>query len=187
MLIKNERRHYRMKRLNYSVLRSILALIVGVVLVVWPDVAVNYLVITVGALFFAIGLISIINYFVTNKEGYKVSGFPFEGGGSMLFGLLLVAMPAFFVSILMYVLGFILIMGGCQQLYSLVMARKLTAVPLAFYIFPTLVLVAGVVVVINPFDVASAAFMLLGLTSVVYGLMELFTEFRFRRLLKTKV
>ena len=40
-----------MKTMNYSLVRIVCALIIGLVLVLWPDVAVQYLVITLGVLF----------------------------------------------------------------------------------------------------------------------------------------
>lgn len=170
-----------MKAINYSTLRSIFALVLGVLLVAWPDVAINYLVITVGVLFFVPGLISLIGYFSRgNREGVKTV-FPIVGLGSILFGLWLMIMPSFFVNILMYVLGFILVLGGIQQISSLVSARKWTSVPMGFYVVPVLILVAGLIVVINPFSVASAAFMLLGISCIIYALSELFNGFRFSR------
>ena len=169
-----------MKAINYSTLRSIFALVLGVLLVMWPDVAINYLVITIGVLFLIPGLISLIGYFSgENREEVKRM-FPVAGLGSILFGLWLMIMPSFFVNILMYVLGFILILGGIQQISSLVSARKWTSVPLGFYVVPVLILIAGIIVVVNPFTVASAAFILLGISCIVYALSELFNGIKFR-------
>lgn len=172
-----------MRTLNSSLIRSIAALVLGLLLIIWPDIAINYLVITVGILFFVTGLISLIGYFTRNKDKGK-STFPLEGAGSLLFGLWLIIMPAFFINILMYVLGFILILAGIQQIASLVSAKKWTKVSFGFYIVPILILIAGIVVIVNPFDVASAAFMVLGITSLIYGLAELITNFKFRKRLE---
>ena len=49
--------------------------------------------------------------------------FPVEGVGSLLFGLWLIIMPGFFADLLTFVLGFILVMGGVQQIASLSAAR----------------------------------------------------------------
>jgi hypothetical protein len=53
-----------MKSLNYALVSSLCALVIGILLVTWPDVAVSYLVITIGVLFlipwFAFGFIGII-------------------------------------------------------------------------------------------------------------------------------
>lgn len=57
-----------MKTMNYSLVRIVCALIIGLVLVLWPDVAVQYLVITLGVLFLIPGLISLISYFGSNPR-----------------------------------------------------------------------------------------------------------------------
>ena len=41
-----------MKSLNYALVSSLCALVIGILLVVRPDIAVNYLIIAIGALFF---------------------------------------------------------------------------------------------------------------------------------------
>ena len=106
-----------MKRLSYSFLRAICALVIGLILVLFPNEAGDYFVITIGVVFLIPSLISIVAYF-TEKAGYRPS-FPLLAIGSLLFGLWLIIMPGFFADFLTYVLGFILTMGGVQQIASL--------------------------------------------------------------------
>ena len=94
-----------MKVVNNPALRSIFAIVLGLILVLWPAATINYLVIVIGVLFLVPGLIAMIGYLMRDKERYPDAAFPIEGAGSALFGLWLIVMPAFFVNILMYVLG----------------------------------------------------------------------------------
>lgn len=55
-----------MRTLNYAAISNICALLVGILLVVWPEVAVNYLVITIGALFFLPGVLGVFGYFMSS-------------------------------------------------------------------------------------------------------------------------
>ena len=89
--------------------------------------------------------------------------------------------PAFFVGILMYVLGIVLVMAGISQISNLVAARSWTSVPFGFYIVPALVLMSGIVVMFNPFAVAEVPFIILGVSSIVYGVSDLITMIRFRQ------
>ena len=57
-----------MKSMNYSLIRTICALVIGLVLVLWPDAAINYIVITIGVLFLIPGFIVLIGYFGTKPE-----------------------------------------------------------------------------------------------------------------------
>lgn len=107
--------------------------------------------------------------------------FPLVSIGSALFGLWLIIMPAFFVGILMYVLGAVLIFAGIGQVANLVAVQRWTQVPVGYYVVPVLVLIAGLVVLLNPFAVASVPFLILGISSIVYGAAELVNQIRFRK------
>lgn len=82
-----------MKGLSYSFLRAVCALVIGLVLVMFPNQAGDYFVITIGVIFLVPSLISIIGYYAQNAEVRR--RFPIEGIGSLLFGLWLVIMPLF--------------------------------------------------------------------------------------------
>ena len=169
-----------MKGLSYSFLRAVCALVIGLVLVMFPNQAGDYFVITIGVIFLVPSLISIIGYYAQNAEVRR--RFPIEGIGSLLFGLWLVIMPGFFADLLTFVLGFILVMGGVQQIASLSAARRWTPVPGGFYVVPVAILLAGLVALFNPTGVRSTAFIIIGITSLVYAVSELINWFKFTRL-----
>ena len=153
--------------MNYSIIRCICALVIGVLLVAWPEAAILYLVITIGVLFLVPGLFSVFGYLIRGKQ--DGSSFPIAGLGSLLFGLWLMIMPAFFVGILMYVLGAVLVLAGISQIVNLSAARSWTVVPGGFF------------VLFNPFTAAAVPFIILGVSSIVYGLSDLINIIRFRQ------
>lgn len=168
-----------MKTFSYSVVSSLCALIMGILLVVWPEAAVIYLVITVGVLFLLPGLYGIVAYF-TSRSRSGLS-FPVIALGSVLFGIWLIVMPEFFVSILMYVLGALLVIAGISQLMGFVSAGKEWGrIPWVLYVVPVLVLLAGILILVNPFQAATVPFMVLGVSSIVYGLTDLLRVLRYR-------
>lgn len=167
-----------MKTMNYSVIRVVFALIIGLVMVIWPGSVANYLVITIGVLFIIPGLITMIGYFSAKNDTAKPR-FPIEGLGSFLFGLWLVVFPGSVVALLMYFLGFILLLGGIHQLYSLIIARKWTTVPLVFFITPILILIASLIILASPHESQQTAFIIIGITAIVYAASELISYFRF--------
>ena len=96
--------------------------------------------------------------------------FLFEGMGSLLFGLWLIVMPEFFADVLMFLLGFILIMGGVQQIASLVDGPSLDTCSGRFSIwYRSLILIAGVIALFNPTGVRNTAFIIIGISSLVYS------------------
>ena len=168
-----------MKHINYSLMRSICALVIGLVLVLFPAQAGEYLVLTIGIVFMVPSLITLIGYFAQKPEGRF--RFPVEALGSLLFGLWLVIMPGFFADLLTFVLGFVLMLGGVQQVASLMTARKWMPVPGGFYVMPVLILLAGLVSLFNPTGARSTVFVIIGIASLCYALGELLTWLKFGR------
>ena len=155
-----------MRNFNYYALSSICALIIGVLLVVWPGEAVRYLVITIGVLFLLPGLIGIFGYMAMAKRreeaGIK-SVFPVAAVGRM------------------YVLGVLLVLAGLSQLFNFISVRNITKVPFLIYVVPVLVLLAGIVVLANPFQAATLPFTILGVSAIVYSLTDLIRLIRFKK------
>ena len=160
-----------MKGISNSFLRTICALVIGLILVMFPNEAGDYLVITIGVVFLIPSLLSIIGYFAMTAEERQ----------RLLFGLWLIIMPGFFADLLTFVLGFILVLGGVQQIASLSAARRWMPVRVGFYIIPVLILIAGLIALFNPTGVRSTAFIIIGITSIVYAVSELINWFTFTR------
>lgn len=168
-----------MKTMSYSVIKGICAVIMGVLLVTWPETAILYLVIAIGAMFLVPGAVAVLNYIFKGRE--QGAMFPIVSVGSLLFGLWLMISPAFFVGILMYVLGAVLVFAGISQVMQLVNARGWTQVSFGYYVMPVLILIAGLVVLLNPFAAATVPFIILGVSSIVYGITDIINGIRFRR------
>ena len=169
-----------MRVLGYSLMRAVCALVIGMILVMFPDQASNYFVITIGVIFLVPSLISIIAYLTNGKK--KQQRFPIEGIGSLLFGLWLIIMPHFFSNLLTIILGFILLMGGIQQLASVSTLRALVKISYRYYVVPTLILIAGLVALFNPTGVQRTAFIIIGISCMVYAFSEFVNWFIFTRL-----
>ena len=168
-----------MKMMNYGMMRCVSAIAIGVLLMIWPEAAILYLVIAIGAMFFLPSLFSLVGYFMKGRQLGMY--FPIVSLGSLLFGLWLMVSPAFFVGILMYVLGVVLVFAGISQIANLLAARNHTEVSFGYFVLPVLILLAGIVVLVNPFAAVAIPFVILGVSSTVYGITELFNIYRFRK------
>ncbi len=168
-----------MKSSNYAFLRVVAALIIGLVLVLFPDQASVYLVITIGIVFLIPSLIGLIGYFV--RDAKKRGRFPIEGVGSFLLGLWLLIMPEFFANLLTLALGAILVLAGIQQIVSLSVARHWVKIPMGFYVIPSLLLLAGIFTLFNPTGVRSTALIIIGIGALLYAATELLHWFLFIR------
>ena len=57
-----------MKQINNTLLRSIFAILLGLMLILWTELAILYLVMTIGVLFIFPGIISLLSYFTQRKQ-----------------------------------------------------------------------------------------------------------------------
>lgn len=187
-----------MKIFQSSLFRALCAIIVGALLIKYPDNTVMWLTVAIGVLFLLSGIIAMIayvnarkhagEYTITDREGHIISGgqptFPIVGAGSIILGLVLALTPNTFVNGLMYMLGAIMILGGINQLVSLVHARRLGSVPFGFWVAPSLVLLIGLFVVLKPMESASLPLLILGWCSLLYGITELINALKIHSIRK---
>ena len=169
------------KTVDSLVIRSIFALMLGAMLILWSGDAILYLVIIIGILFIILGTIPVALYLTRNRSKYPTFPFPHAGLCFLIFGIPLVIYPDFFVNVLMYILGIILVIGGIHQIFTLTDASKQASVPLAFFVLPALIVTAGILVFYNPFGAAENIFILIGVTCLIYGIADFVSWIKFRR------
>lgn len=190
-----------MKILQSSVFRAICAIAVGAMLIKNPDSTVKGITIAIGILFLVSGVISCVAYFnarlhSAENEVYDADGkllvggrpmFPIVGLGSVILGFILALMPGAFVTSLMYVLGGIILLGALNQFMVLIQARKFAALPLWFWVCPTLVLLTGLFVMIKPMESASLPLLIIGWCLLFYGVTECINAFKIHQYRKKMI
>ena len=171
-----------MKSAQSVVFRALSFLLVGILMVVFPDKMTEWLVVIIGILFFVPGLVSIVSFFrAYSKEDSTRMLLPVIGVGSIVLGAILIAMPTAFIKWMMYVLALLLLLAGITSLTNMMRFRKYTTVGAGFYVLPVLLCMAGVFIVINPLEAASLPFIIFGVSSILYALFELVGAIHFRK------
>ena len=184
-----------MRILQSSVFRAICAIVIGVLLIKFPDNTVKGITIAIGVLFLLSGIISCVTYYMAkrnvseykiyDKEGNVVAGeqptFPIVGLGSSILGLILALSPTAFVSALMYIIGAILILGAINQFMGLINGRRYGHVSLWYWVMPSLILLTGLYVMVKPMAPLAMAMLVLGWCTLLYGVVELINAFKFYR------
>ena len=175
-----------MKLLQSSIFRALCSIVIGILLLKYPDNSVTWLTMAIGILFLLSGIIALISYWnarrhageytITDAEGNIISGsqpaFPLVGIGSVILGLTLVLSPDMFVQWLMYILGAMLILGSINQLIVLVVARRYGSIGAFFWIAPILIFIAGIVIFVKPMKSAELPMIILGWCMLLYGVTE---------------
>ena len=184
-----------MRILQSSVFRALCAIVIGVLLIKFPDNTVKGITIAIGVLFLLSGIISCVTYYMAkrnvseykiyDKEGNIVAGeqptFPIVGLGSSILGLILALSPTAFVSALMYIIGAILILGAINQFMGLINGRRYGHVSLWYWVMPSLILLTGLYVMVKPMAPLAMAMLVLGWCTLLYGVVELINAFKFYR------
>ena len=182
-----------MKIFQSSAFRAICAIIIGVLLIMYPDNTVTGITIAIGVLFLVSGVISILTYIQARRhvsdykiyvaEGRLLSGqqptFPLVGIGSSILGLVLAITPTTFVSALMYIIGIMLVLGALNQFIALIAGRRYGRISPLYWIMPILTLLAGLYAMIKPIEPLKTAMIILGWTMLVYGVAELINALKF--------
>ena len=175
-------------KFNYSLVSMLAALVLGLVLLLWPDVAINYLILSIGVVFFVIpSLIAFLSYyFAKEKPGKPVL---LLATGSFLFGLFLLIRPDLFANILMVILGVVLLVDGVEQLSVLFSARKLTDVPVPWFLAlpPVLLLCVGAFSLFSPVQARNTLLVIVGMANIIYAVFEFFIWMRYKRRVEEKI
>ena len=175
-----------MKIVQSSFFRAICSIIIGVLLLRFPDNTVTWITLAIGILFLLSGVFSTLaylnarkntsEYMITDVEGRIISKgkptFPLVGVGSIILGVLLITSPSVFVEILMYIMGGILILGALNQFMSLYNARRWGKMAWGFWMSPSLILLAGLYVMFQPMEAAALPMTIIGWCCLLYGASE---------------
>lgn len=184
-----------MKVIHCSIFRAVCAIIVGVLLIQYREQTVTWITIAIGVLFFLSGVISLASYWAAKRNAEKMQGqilsdsngkpimgmmpkFPLVSVGSLILGLLLALMPQVFIAWLMFILAFILILGALTQFVNLASAAKMGRVGILFWLFPSALLLLGLLAIIKPSAIASAPLFIIGWGMLIYGVVELLNAFK---------
>ena len=185
-----------MEVIHSSIFRAVCAIIVGVLLIQYREQTVTWITIAIGVLFFLSGVISLASYWAAKRNAEKMQGqilsdsngkpimgmmpkFPLVSVGSLILGLLLALMPQVFIAWLMFILAFILILGALTQFVNLASAAKMgRRVGILFWLFPSVLLLLGLLAIIKPSAIASAPLFIIGWGMLIYGVVELLNAFK---------
>lgn len=182
-----------MRIFQSSVFRALCAIIIGALLIKFPDNTIRSITIAIGVLFLLSGIISCVTYFWTKRhtneykiydaEGRLVAGeqptFPIVGLGSTILGAILALSPTTFVSMLMYIIGAILVLGAINQFTNLINGRRYGRISLWYWLMPSFILIMGLYAIVKPMEQLSMAMLLLGWCMLLYGVTELINALKF--------
>lgn len=169
---------------SYGYARAIIALAGGLILVIWPEAVKNSIMIILGALILAVGLVSLIMSYTGKWKKEKVPLLLLNSIVDIAFGLVLIIFPDFFMSVIFFVFGLILLIFGLGEIINLFRTAKAVRVPWPLYLGPLITLALGVIMFFNPAWVSNALFVTFGAALLLYSVSEFASTYVIRRRMK---
>lgn len=174
----------KIKKMNItSILFSIIFILIGSFLLARPEDAIHLVSYALGIILIAWGVISVVSFF-TDKESQNYLEFGFILGVFVLiFGIIILVKPDTIASIIPLLLGIWMLINGVTKLsYSLTLNNNKSA--LSSIIISLIIVLLGILLIINPFQGAQKLVQILGISILVYSLLDLIECFSIKRVIK---
>lgn len=173
----------RMKNLSVSfVLLSILYVVLGLVLLIWPVTVMDVLCYLTGGILLLYGVFAIVGF--CRAEARTAGSFLtlLLGIVAAAVGAVLLLQPALFQSILTIILGIYILIDGLLNLMRALELRRMEHGGWTIYLVLSLItVVLGLVVVFRPMLAGTTLVQLIGASLVYSGAADLWTLFQLSR------
>jgi len=167
---------------SQALVRALITLCIGIVIVAVPGLTATLIVKIIGTLILITGGVSLI---ISNKNSSVSKGLLSANGiFDIIFGILLLIFPQFFASLLVYLLGFILVVFGIGQIASVVISRSNVGTSLLFLIFPAILTTIGVTFLFNPFNSLEVILRIFGAALILFGINNAISSISTKRQMK---
>lgn len=181
-----------LKQLKWNlILLAVIFIALGIVLILWPGATMKTICYLLAAMLLALGVVSLINYL-----GKDISGIIYRydlvvGLCAILGGILVIVKVDKLTDLIPAVLGFLVTMSGIMKMQNSVdMLRLGHGTWHVAFAMAIVNIVAGIVLLMNPFEAAQILIMCLGIALVYSGITDLYVTISIsRRLsqLKTEI
>lgn len=179
-----ENMEVRIRKMNItSIIFSIIFILIGTFLLARPEDAIHLVSYALGIILIVWGVISVITFF-TDKESQNYLDFGFIVGVFVLiFGIIILVKPDTIASIIPLLLGIWMLINGVTKLsYSLTLNNNKSA--LSSIIISLIIVLLGILLIINPFQGAKKIVQILGISILVYSILDLIECFSIKRVMK---
>ena len=163
----------RVKKMSIvSIIFSIIFIAIGIFLLLKPETAINIICYVLGVLLILWGVVSMIQFFSDKtSESYLSISFIF-GAFMFIFGLIILIKPEIIASIIPLLLGIWMLINGVTKLSYSLTINKLSNATVSI-IGSILIIILGVLLIFNPFAGAKSLVQIIGISFIVYSVIDL--------------
>lgn len=179
---------YSVTNRSYSAVRGVITLAFGMCLLLWPDFTAGLIVKIIAAFLLAAGIITLV--FALNANGKSEGGVSFLSILNicvyLIFGLLIFIFPGFFMGLIAFLFGAVLLIAGIGQIMNLYYSSKYTKLSGGLYIIPIIIIVCGTALFFSPKFSTQILTMIFGGAVALYGISEIVSAWQLRKVKFTK-
>lgn len=158
------------------------AILLGLLLLIWPNLAVNVLLNGIGIFCIVVGVILIVRYFMLDTRQAIVSNDLAIGLTWIAGGVLIIALKSLLISILPFFFGLIVLIGGLVKVQGALSFKRMNSVHWYLELICALVsILLGVLILINPFSTAMLLMRVIGAALLIEGVSDLISCRQFKR------
>jgi uncharacterized membrane protein HdeD (DUF308 family) len=165
-----------------SVLRGVITLLLGCSLLFWPGFTSGLIVKLIAGFLLAIGCVTLFSAIAAASRSN--SAIPvlvvINVAVYMVFGLLVFLFPNFFLGLIAFLFGAVLLVAGISQLAGLYQGSKYAPVAGGMYVIPVVITICGIALFFSPKASTEMLTMIFGGAVSLYGISELLAVWKLR-------
>lgn len=173
-------KHHLITSSQGSLIRGIIALIIGGLAVFMPDITLRSFIICMGILILISGLISLV-FSIRSEEKSSKNILMADAVFNLIFGLLFVLLPTTMVNIFVIAMGIGFLLIGIIQLIGTLSIRRDYGWSWIYFAISMLMIIAGIILFTNPFTNAEAILIFIGIFLLIYGVSEVYMAWKLSR------
>ena len=160
--------------------RALIALVLGVVMIVYNEQAMDLVVKIIAAFLLASGFVSLaVGLRKKNESSSKLM--TFNAVVDVVIAALLFLFSGSVANLIIYLIGFVVLGFGIFQLIALISANRVSKVGVMAFVMPVLVIGAGAFLLFNPEFIKSSISLFAGIALLIYGVSELLSSWKMKK------
>ena len=164
-------------------IRAAIAILIGCVMVIKPGTSLIIVVKIIASILIATGIVTLV-YGLANRRAGGLGLLILNTVVDVIIGALLFSFPEFVASFVIIVIGAVLLGFGVSQIVTMISAASVVKITPWTFILPVICSGGGLLLLLKPFEGASAMTLLAGIAVLIYGISELFTTLKMARAMK---
>lgn len=176
---------YLEKVKSTTIVSSIMYILIGLVMVIFPEFVNDFIWYIIGGLIVVFGILQLMNYFSTPYKNFLTGVVLLISLASIALGVYVIFSPEKLISLVPLTIGVIMIVDGIQKLIQIQSIKKAGYDnPIALLIYALLLIVLGIILIKNPFGAILTVIRIIGVFLITDAIEELITVKKYERAFK---